>query len=91
MSPRAIREHLLLAAGERPGLLAPALLEAGKEREAVREVVLEGDVAAAVRAEDQVLLHAHAAEHLAPLGNERDAAADEVLGLDRGDVPRRRT
>ena len=79
-------EHLLLPARQRPGPLAPALLQSRKEREAVREVVLERTARAAVGAEDQVLLDAHPAEHLTPFGHERDATTHQVLGLDLRDV-----
>ena len=69
-----------------PAPLVPALLEPGKESEAVREVVRARTAGPAVGAQNQVFLHAHPAEHLTPLGHERDAATDQVLGFDRGDV-----
>ena len=72
----AHREHLLLAAGQRPALLGDALLEAGEELEDVVEVGLDGVlVLAQERAHLEVLHDRHAREDAPTLGNLDDAAA----------------
>src|SRR5919112_102757 len=70
------REHLLLAAAHRPGLLRAALLEAREVPEAALDVL--GDraaVAARVRADTQVLLDGQRRERPAPLGHVGDGPA----------------
>ncbi len=74
-------EHLLLAAGERPGRLPAALPEHREERENALEVGGHaGPVAAGVGADRQVLLDGEAREDLAALGREAHAAGDELPG-----------
>src|SRR5215470_18799876 len=75
------REHLLLAAGQRAGLLAAPLGEDGKVRAHAIHVGGEHPaVAAHVGAQAQVLLHTQVHEGAAPLRRVGDAEADDVLG-----------
>ena len=62
------REHLLLAAGHRPGLLALALLEPGEKVVDAIEVLSDLGAAPPVRAEVQVLPYGHPREARRPLG-----------------------
>ncbi len=75
------REHLLLAARERPGRLVPALPEHRKVAEHALEVVPEvASLASAPRAEAQVLLDREVHERAAALRRMRDAELNDVFG-----------
>ena len=80
-------EHLLLAAGERPGRLPLALGEPGEELEHAPAVGVGVAVAADVRAELQVLADGELADHPAALGHVRDAEPRDRLGRAAGDRP----
>ena len=83
--PRALherareREHLLLAAAERAGLLVAPLLDPREVRLDAREVVLDR-AAPRVRAEPQVLPDGELGERAAALGHVRDAEPRHVVG-----------
>ena len=89
----ADREHLLLAAGEGAGELAPPLLEPREELEDGLEVGLRLAPAPSaamaspdrVAAELEVLEDGEGSEELAPFGHERAAAAEDGLGPRPGD------
>ena len=75
------RQHLLLAARKRAGLLAEALAQSGEIAEHALEVL--GDaltVAADVAAKPEVLLDRQLEERAAPVRHVRDAALHDVLG-----------
>ena len=74
------RDHLLLAAGERPGELLPTLGEQRKDRVDALEVLSEVRARSQVGAHLEVLEHGHRAEQPAVLGDDREAALDPVRG-----------
>ena len=78
-------EHLLLAARQHAGLAVEALLSSGSSSSSCSRARLP-----LRRGELQVLAHGHAEEQRAALGDERHAAARELVGGDAGDVARRR-
>jgi hypothetical protein len=65
------RQHLLLAAGQRAGVLGALVAQ---HREQRPDAVDRRRAAARVGAQQQVVLDAERAEHLAPLGHLDDAA-----------------
>src|SRR6266850_4936957 len=76
----ADRQHLLLAARERAGELAPALRQDGKNLE--RKGKIPADVGArrlAESAEQEVLLDAEPGKQAPPLGHHGDAQVDDLL------------
>src|SRR5262245_29220914 len=77
------RDHLLLAAAHRAGELAPALAEAGKQRE--RPLEARGTLGPREEpaAELQVLEHGHPREQVPSLGDEDEAGADRRGGRAR--------
>src|SRR5262249_42343659 len=84
----ADREHLLLAAAERAGELAPALAQAREPLEHLAERALDGlAVAPAVGAHLEVLEHGHLRKEPPPLP---PAAAGRAGGARRGAPPPRR-
>src|SRR6266851_8910621 len=79
----ADRQHLLLAAGERAGVLTCALAQSREQRVDPFDVLVDlarRRLAADERAHRQVLPHRHPAEDPARLGYERDAAPDDLAG-----------
>src|SRR2546422_2966855 len=81
------RQHLLLAAGERAGKLAPALRQHGKNLE--RKGEIPADVGArrlAESAEQQVLLDAELGKQAPSLGHHGDAQVDDLLRRQAGQV-----
>ena len=82
----ADRQHLLLAAGQRAGLLVAALPEAREM--AVDPLDIGGDAGAVApghRAELQILLDGDAQKRAAPLRYMRDPEPHDVLGRPAGD------
>ena len=76
------RDHLLLAARQRAGVLVEPLLDAREQCEHALMVGIEFGGRAmtpAERTQRQVLAHGHAPEQAARLGHQRDAAADDRL------------
>src|SRR5262249_56569743 len=77
------RDHLLLAAAHRAGELAPALAEAGKQRERAlqpRGALVAGEEPAA---ELEVLEHRHPREEVPSLGDQDETSADRRGGPSR--------
>src|SRR5580765_8089158 len=74
------REHLLLAAGELIAEVVHAPSELREEREHLVERPRVGRSATVCGKGDEVLPHAEIGEDLAPLRNERDAAAGYAVG-----------
>ena len=87
----AEREHLLLAARERPGALASALLHPREVLGDALDVLLDLTVAPRVRAEAQVLGHGQVDEGAAPFGHVGDARPRRGLrpALQRSSPPTR--
>src|SRR5437588_600981 len=81
----AHRDHLLLAAGERPGELPPPLLQQREERVHPLEV-LPFRAALEVRAHLEVLLDGHGREEPPVLGHDRHPARDAVARRPRRHV-----
>ena len=80
ISAAADREHLLLAAGERPRLLALALGEAREEVEDAVEILVDvAALLALVGAHLEVLEHGHPREDAAALRRLRDAHAHDLV------------
>ena len=80
-------EHLLLASGERAGILARPLAQDGEELHRVLDIA--GGVGAGAqrrRAELQVLAHGHAGEHLPVFRHVRDAEMRPLSGRNGGEV-----
>ena len=84
-------QHLLLAAGERSGVLLDALLQHREEREDPLVLRLLDLVLAQVGAELEVVAHGEVREDAAPLGHVRDAHRRDHVRLHAGDVLCRRT
>src|SRR5262245_39127260 len=85
----AERQHLLLAAAHAAGELAAPLGEPREDLEAERQVAC--DLATRGRpegAEQQVLLDGEPREQPAPLGHQRDAEVDDLLGAAADQVMR---
>src|SRR5215470_3086467 len=85
--PAPDREHLLLAAGERPAALLEPLAEPWKNRADPLEV--SADVAAVrplVGAHSQIVQHRELGEDLPPLGHEDEPALDALEGQEARDV-----
>ncbi len=80
------RDHLLLAARERPRELLPALREQREELVDAVEVLPEIGARAQVRAHLEVLEHGHGPEQPAVLGDDREPALDAARGRHAGDV-----
>ncbi len=77
----ADREHLLLAAGQRAGLLLLPFLQARKVAVDHREIVRDaGAVAAGMGAETEILLGGELEESAAAIRHMGDAAACDLLG-----------
>src|SRR3954451_18865009 len=81
-------QHLLLAAGHRPGRLRRPLLQPREQRVDPVEVLGGGRLAvlARVRAHLQVLQHGHPREDAPSLGSLGDAELDPLVGGHVGDV-----
>ena len=76
----AHRQHLLLAAGQRAGLLVTAFLQTGEQAVDHVEVLLEVRlVLQAERAHLQVLFDAHACEDVAPFRNVRHTEGHDLV------------
>jgi hypothetical protein len=82
----AHRDHLLLAARERPCELLAALVQAREQAVYAVEVLAEVGAAAQVRAQLEVLAHTERSEEPAVLRHDRDAPLDPVRRRDAGHV-----
>src|SRR5262249_33782248 len=81
------REHLLLAARQRPGRLPPALGEARKLIEYPHHIRRDlAAIAAQVSAHFQIFQYRHLWENVAPLRTMRDPEGENSAGRDMGDV-----
>src|SRR3954469_19270623 len=83
-------EHLLLAAGERAGELAGALLQPGKELVRLREPFIERPEALPMTLDGprqlEVVLHGQRGEHVPAFGYQRETAARALISRQDGHV-----
>src|SRR6266536_59338 len=83
----ADRKHLLLAAGQRAGLLRQPLAEYREQLEHACAILGDaGRVVAQERAEVEVLRHGHAREDPAPLGRLADTPLDDLVAVQSVDL-----
>ena len=75
---RAIGEHPLLAAAQRAGVLAPALLEPREDLVQPLDPCHPGTAALSAERDDEVLLDGEVAEQQVTLGHVNEAALDET-------------
>ena len=75
--PRAIASICCSPPDSKPGAAVQALLQAREAGEQRLDLGLDIDVLAGVRAEQEIVAHAELGEHLAALGHQDQAGADD--------------